>query len=90
MRIKTVADPQISPDGVRIAYVVRSPNFERNTYESEIWLAAADGVQPQRIGQPHSSDEQPRWARDGSLAFLSRRNGMAQIYVLRKAGTYAR
>ena len=28
--------------------------------------------QPQRIGQPHSSDEQPRWARDGSLAFLSR------------------
>jgi dipeptidyl aminopeptidase/acylaminoacyl peptidase len=84
MRIKTVGDPQISPDGARIAYVVRSANFERNAYDSEIWMAPADGGRPQRITQPHASDDQPRWSRDGRLAFVSRRNGAAQIYVLQK------
>jgi dipeptidyl aminopeptidase/acylaminoacyl peptidase len=86
MRIKTVSDPQISPDGDRIAYVVRWPNFERNLYESEIRIASADRGEPQSIAQPHSSDEQPRWARDGRLAFLSRRAGTAQIYLLQNNG----
>src|SRR5262245_66491528 len=79
MRIKTVADPQISPDGARIAYVVRSANFERNAYDSEIWVAPADGGTPQRIPQPHTSDDHPRWSRDGRLAFVSTRNGRPQI-----------
>src|SRR5262245_30648976 len=89
-RIKTVADPQISPDGTRIAYLVRSANFRRNAYDSEIWIAPADGGRPQRIPQPHTSDDRPRWSADGRLAFVSSRGGVAQIYVLEKAGAVRR
>src|SRR5207245_4294331 len=38
-----VTDAQISPDGARVAYVVREIDREKNGYRSAIWLAASDG-----------------------------------------------
>jgi dipeptidyl aminopeptidase/acylaminoacyl peptidase len=63
MRIKTVADPQISPDSGRIAYVVRSVNFDRNAYDPQIWITPADGGRPKLIARPYNSDKHPRWSR---------------------------
>ena len=31
MALKTISDPQISPDGSKVAYVVRSANFQRKS-----------------------------------------------------------
>jgi hypothetical protein len=33
------ADAQISPDGMRVAFVVRKPDWQENKYSSQIWLA---------------------------------------------------
>jgi dipeptidyl aminopeptidase/acylaminoacyl peptidase len=67
--IKLVDDPQITPDGERVAYVI--VEIDRNTYEyhRSIWLAATHGGQPRRY-TGGDNDTTPRWAPDGrSLAF---------------------
>ncbi len=81
--IKTVSDPQISPDGENIAYVVTTINRKLNSYNSAIWLKNKH-YKPHRITSDNVKETQPRWSSDGSsIAFLSDRDGdFAQIYVM--------
>ena len=41
--LKRVSDPQISPDGKSIAYVVGTPDLTENRTQSDIWIAGIDG-----------------------------------------------
>jgi Tol biopolymer transport system component len=83
MALKTISDPQISSDGSKVAYVVRSANFQRKAYDSQIWIVSTSGGVPQPLKSSHVSDGRPRWSRKGSqLAFVSRRDGRPQIYAV--------
>ena len=42
-RIRFVSDPQISPDGRRVAFVVTTLSEARDEYLSTIWMVGADG-----------------------------------------------
>ena len=82
MELKTVDDPQITADGSKVAFVVRSVNSSRNSYDSEIWTMGVAGGTPSQLTAPHFTDSWPRWSGDGKgLAFLSKRDGSMQIYV---------
>jgi dipeptidyl aminopeptidase/acylaminoacyl peptidase len=82
MDLKTVSDPEISADGSQVAYVVRRVDANRNIYISEIRIAAAPGGAARRLAHGSDTDTHPRWSSDGrTLAFLSRREGTAQVYV---------
>lgn len=70
-----LGDPQLSPDGKWVAYVVTTIDQRQNRRVSNIWLAATDGSRPPRqfTSSPQSSNS-PRWSPDGrALAFLSAR-----------------
>jgi dipeptidyl aminopeptidase/acylaminoacyl peptidase len=83
MALKTISDPQISPDGSKVAYVVRSANFRRKAYDAQIWVVSTSGGTPQPLKESHVSDGRPRWSRRGNqLAFVSRRDGRPQIYLV--------
>lgn len=71
-------DPQISPDGERIAFVVRTIDRETDEYRSAIWVVAFDGSAPAaRFTFGPREDTSPRWSPDGRwLAFVSDRQGM--------------
>ncbi|MBA3825264.1 MAG: PD40 domain-containing protein, partial [Ktedonobacterales bacterium] len=74
-RFSIVGDPQVSPDGTRIAYVVKTIDRETNAYRTSIWLAPVTGGLG--AAQPFTSDgRNPRWSPDGTkLAFVSDRAG---------------
>ncbi|MEQ8311706.1 MAG: S9 family peptidase [Sphingopyxis sp.] len=76
------ADPQISPDGRRIAYVRRANDIMTDRAVSSIWLIdAATGRETPLAGQDGSAFS-PRWSPDGSrLAYVSAAGGSAQLWV---------
>jgi dipeptidyl aminopeptidase/acylaminoacyl peptidase len=74
-RFRIPTDPQLSPNGDRIAFTVQTVATGRDGYRHGIWLAPFDGSEPAEgltIGSRH--DTKPRFAPDGrTLAFLSDR-----------------
>lgn len=82
--IRLVADPNISPDGKRVAYVVTTVDKDLNGYRSCIWMASACGQwEPFQFTGGRAKDAGPRWSPDGTrLAFLSNRNETNQIFVM--------
>ncbi len=74
-RFRFVADPRISPDAARVAWVLRECSEDRRSYRSHIWVDR----RPYTAGE--GSDGMPRWSPDGAhIAFvrtLSRDRGAA-------------
>ena len=64
----TVAQPAISPDGARVAFVKQSANREANKIQSHIVMSMGDELRDYTQG-PY--DSAPQWSRSGNrLAFL--------------------
>jgi dipeptidyl aminopeptidase/acylaminoacyl peptidase len=88
-RIRFVSDPQISPDGQRVAFVVTMLAEEQDQYLSNIWMVDTTGGEPRRFTTGPKRDTKPRWSVDGTrLAFLSEREAYpkAQLYIMPSAG----
>jgi dipeptidyl aminopeptidase/acylaminoacyl peptidase len=70
-----ISDPNISPDGKLVAYVLTKVDRSQNRRNSSIWMAATDGSRaPWQFTTAPQSSTSPRWNPDGkSLAFLSSR-----------------
>ena len=69
------SDPNLSPDGKLVAYVVTKIDRAQNRRNSSIWMVAVDGSRaPWQFTTSPQSANSPRWSPDGkSLAFLSSR-----------------
>ena len=87
--LASVGDLRLSPDGLRVAYVVNWIDREENGYRSAIWVAPLDGPEePTQLTAGTRSDSSPRWSPDGRwLAFVSNRDGETEtahgeLYVL--------
>jgi dipeptidyl aminopeptidase/acylaminoacyl peptidase len=70
-----LSDPDISPDGKLVAYVVTKVDRAQNRRNSSIWMVATNGTRaPWQFTTSPQSATSPRWSPDGlSLAFLSTR-----------------
>ncbi len=81
--LEVASDPQISPDGRRIAYVRRSGDIMTDRMRPTLWLidTASGGQVPIAAGPGNHS--QPRWSPDGArLAYVSSAEGGAsQLFV---------
>lgn len=71
-RLVWASDPQLSPDGSQIAYVVTRVDEDRNRYRSRVWLVPSDGAAPPRpISAGEDSGASPRWSADGRLLLFT-------------------
>ena len=84
--MQRVRDPQPSPDGTRVAFVVTTMDLEANRGRSDLWIAATDGSGARRLTTHPASDWNPRWADDTTIYFLSTRSGSAQVWRISMAG----
>lgn len=82
-KFKRVSDPQLSPDGKQLAYVVTEVVMDENRTQSDVWVIPAAGGEPRRVAASPRHDRHPRWSPDGKwIAFESSRDGDFQIYVV--------
>ncbi|MDD8017662.1 MAG: S9 family peptidase [Bacteroidota bacterium] len=85
-RIQRVSDPQLSPNGKSVAFVVTVVDKANNKTNSDIWLIPAAGGEAKQLTNSPKHDRHPRWSPDGKfIAFESNRNGSYQIYLLNVA-----
>lgn len=96
LAFEVAADPQLSPDGSRVAFVLQTIDARR-ARRSSIWIVPADGSAPARELTPGAANaSSPRWSPDGEgIAFVSTRARpgqdsadapRAQVHLLRRDG----
>jgi dipeptidyl aminopeptidase/acylaminoacyl peptidase len=81
--LESASDPQISPDGSRIAYVRRSGDIMTDRMRPTIWLIDTRSGEQAPLAAGPGAHSQPRWSLDGKrLAYISTaEGGTAQLFV---------
>jgi len=82
-----LSDPQVSPDGRSVAYVLRTTDLDADRGRTDLWVVPVAGGAPRRLTTDPANDSSPRWSPDGRwLYFLSSRSGSSQVWRLPLAG----
>ena len=91
LAVHSVSDPQLSPDGSLIVYVVSEIDREAGKSNSDLWLIPSAGGEPRQLTTAPGADSHPRWSPDGkTIAFQSSRGGTSQVWLLPVDGGEAR
>jgi dipeptidyl aminopeptidase/acylaminoacyl peptidase len=88
-----VQDPQLSPDGSQIAFVIDKPDWKANRRVGHVYRIKSDGTGQVQLTAGERGESSPRWSPDGrQIAFLARRekDEQTQIYLLNVGGGEAR
>lgn len=93
LELPTLQDPQLSPDGRQLLFVMDRPDWRANRRTGHIYRINADGTNQVQLTFGERGESSPRWSPDGkSIAFTTRRDPDTnnQVYLLRADGGEAR
>ena len=81
--LQLVSDPQVSPDGKWVAYVVSGNDRDADESRSTIWMTSWDGSQQVQLTNAGHEISSPRWSRDGRyLSYLNTPAGTDKSQVM--------
>jgi dipeptidyl aminopeptidase/acylaminoacyl peptidase len=87
-----IGDPQVAPDGSRVAFVKVSVNEKKDGYHTSIWTVSTNGTDEPHQLTSGTRDSSPRWSPDGKHLVFVRvtekdgRPDQAQLFLLSMAG----
>jgi dipeptidyl aminopeptidase/acylaminoacyl peptidase len=92
-RLRSVGDPQLSPDGKWVAYTVSTIDLEKDKRDTDIWMVGWEGGEEIRLTSSPEGESRPRWSPDNRyLAFLASRGDEdqkkkgSQVWLLDRRG----
>ena len=79
LKARRVGDPQVSPDGKRVALTIGDVNFDANRVVTQIYVTSIGGGGLKQLTNGSSSSTAPRWSPDGKkIAFTTG----SQVWVM--------
>lgn len=82
-QVKSIGDPQWSPDGKHVLFTVSTHSLKEGKTETDIYVVDADGENQRQLTRVEGADAHPRWSPDGrSFLFVSSRGGSEQVWVM--------
>jgi len=86
-----ISDPQVSPDGKLVVFVLRKTDLEADRGRTDLWVVGAEGTALRQLTTNEANDSNPRWAPDGkSIWFISDRSESSQVWRIPIDGGEAR
>lgn len=90
-RFKLIQDPQVSPDGKTVAFLVEWMGKKDKAYYTNIYAVGANGRGLKQLTFGKRNDLNPRWSPDGkTLAFIRKNESTGQIWMLPMDGGEAK
>ena len=86
-----IADPQVAPDGSRVAFVKVTVNEKRDGYNTSIWVVSTGNGETRQLTSG-TRDSSPRWSPDGKYLVFVRvpekdgRPDQPQLFMLSMDG----
>ena len=82
--LEVASDPQIAPDGSRIAYVRQSMDIMTDRPVGDVWIVSADGRRHRPVLSGTTSFRSPRWSPNGDrLAYVAAVEGRgSELHVM--------
>jgi len=81
LALDRVGDPQVSPDGRRVAYTLRKTDLEHNRGRKDLWVVGLDGKMPIQLTSHPDNEDSPRWLPGSNqLLFLAKHEGKQQVW----------
>src|SRR5215208_5241394 len=72
LKVRRVGDPQVSPDGKRVAFTVGDVDMNANRVITQIYVTSIEGGEIKRLTNGAGSATAPRWSSDGKkIAYTS-------------------
>src|SRR5262245_41372864 len=82
-KLKTVENPEISPDGKRVAFTVREDTLETGKSNTDVYVMNIDGTNIRRMTSDPAADTSPKWSHDGkAILFISTRKDGSQAWMI--------
>lgn len=92
--VKHVDEPEVSPDGKWVAYVLTAPDSTEDKYDDNLWMTATDGSGAVQLTYSDEDETKPRWSPDNQwISFLSSRykaKEKTQLWLMDRRGGEAK